>query len=95
MIAARFCLARHPDRSSVPELPTGRWFPWAAAGQAIRACRIKYCRVKEEPKAQQAMQLMQEGNYIDVALPLLKRRLGSSLSQNGEITCYWRKRKLR
>ncbi|MFP1463552.1 tetratricopeptide repeat protein [Escherichia coli] len=39
---------------------------------------------EEELKAQQAMQLMQEGNYTD-ALPLLKDAWKSSLNQNGEI----------
>lgn len=33
MIAAQFWAARHPDSLSVPEWPTGRWFPGTAAGR--------------------------------------------------------------
>ncbi len=61
--------------------------------EAIRALLDKVLPREEELKAQQAMQLMQEGNYID-ALPLLKDA-GSSLRRTVRLACYWRKRKLR
>lgn len=51
--------------------------------EAIRALLDKVLPREEELKAQQAMQLMQEGNYTD-ALPLLKDAWQLS-SQNGEI----------
>ncbi|MEA7583934.1 tetratricopeptide repeat protein, partial [Salmonella enterica] len=51
--------------------------------EAIRALLDKVLPREEELKAQQAMQLMQEGNYID-ALPLLKDAWQLS-SQNSEI----------
>ncbi|CAI6153515.1 chaperedoxin [Escherichia coli] len=50
---------------------------------AIRALLDKVLPREEELKAQQAMQLMQEGNYTD-ALPLLKDAWQLS-NQNGEI----------
>ena len=51
--------------------------------EAIRALLDKVLPREEELKAQQAMQLMQEGNYTD-ALPLLKDAWQLS-NQNGEI----------
>ncbi|CDZ84331.1 thioredoxin-like protein [Citrobacter koseri] len=51
--------------------------------EAIRALLDKVLPREEELKAQQAMQLMQEGNYIE-ALPLLKDAWQLS-HQNGEI----------
>ncbi len=51
--------------------------------EAIRALRVKVLPREEELKAQQALQLMQEGNYTD-ALPLLKAAWQLS-NQNGEI----------
>ena len=51
--------------------------------EALRALLDKVLPREEELKAQQAMQLMQEGNYTD-ALPLLKDAWQLS-NQNGEI----------
>ena len=51
--------------------------------EAIRALLDKVLPREEELKAQQAMQLMQEGNYTD-ALPLLKRRLAVVESERGD-----------
>ncbi|XPE66588.1 hypothetical protein ACNKHR_04795 [Shigella flexneri] len=45
---------------------------------------------EEELKAQQAMQLMQEGNYTD-ALPLLKDAWQLSI-RTGRSACCWQKR---
>lgn len=75
--------ARDSDRVSVPERATGRWLPGPQPEEAIRALLDKVLPREEELKAQQAMQLMQEGNYTD-ALPLLKDAWQLS-NQNGEI----------
>lgn len=75
--------ARDSDRVSVPERATGRRLPGPQPEEAIRALLDKVLPREEELKAQQAMQLMQEGNYTD-ALPLLKDAWQLS-NQNGEI----------
>lgn len=75
--------ARDSDRISVPERATSRRFPGPQPEEAIRALLDKVLPREEELKAQQAMQLMQEGNHTD-ALPLLKDAWQLS-NQNGEI----------
>lgn len=82
MIAAQFGL-RDSDRISVPERATSRRLPGPQPEEAIRALLDKVLPREDELKAQQAMQLMQEGNYTD-ALPLLKDAWQLS-NQNGEI----------
>lgn len=82
--------ARDSDRVSVPERATGRWLPGPQPEEAIRALLDKVLPREEELKAQQAMQLMQEGNYTD-ALPLLKDAWQLS-NQNGRSACCWQKR---
>ncbi len=59
--------------------------------EAIRALLDKVLPREEELKAQQAMQLMQEGNYTD-ALPLLKDAPGSCRIRTGRSACCWQKR---
>ena len=89
MIAAQFGL-RDSDRISVPERATSRRLPGRNRKRAIRALLDKVLPREEELKAQQAMQLMQEGNYTD-ALPLLKDAWQLS-NQNGKSACCWQKR---
>ncbi len=78
------------DRASVPERQPVDGFQGPQPEEAIRALLDKVLPREEELKAQQAMQLMQEGNYTD-ALPLLKDAWQLS-NQNGRLACCWQKR---
>ena len=80
MIAAQFGLRAIP---TVYLFQNGQPVDGFQPEEAIRALLDKVLPREEELKAQQAMQLMQEGNYTD-ALPLLKDAWQLS-NQNGEI----------
>jgi putative thioredoxin len=82
MLASQFGL-RDPDGLPVPERPAGRRFPGPQPEEAIRALLDKVLPREEELKAQQAMQLMEEGKHAE-ALPLLKEAWQLS-KQNSEI----------
>ncbi len=83
MIAAQFGLRAIPTVYLFQNGQPVDGFRGPQPEEAIRALLDKVLPREEELKAQQAMQLMQEGNYTD-ALPLLKdaRQLSN---QNGEI----------
>lgn len=83
MIAAQFGLRAIPTVYLFQNGQPADGFQGPQPEEAIRALLDKVLPREEELKAQQAMQLMQEGNYID-ALPLLKDAWQLS-SQNGEI----------
>ena len=75
--------ARDSDRVSVPERATGDGFQGPQPEEAIRALLDKVLPREEELKAQQAMQLMQEGNYTD-APAIAERRLAVVESERGD-----------
>lgn len=83
MIAAQFGLRAIPTVYLFQNGQPVDGFQGPQPEEAIRALLDKVLPREEELKAQQAMQLMQEGNYID-ALPLLKDAWQLS-SQNSEI----------
>ncbi len=71
MIAAQFGLRAIPTVYLFQNGQPVDGFRGPQPEEAIRALLDKVLPREEELKAQQAMQLMQEGNYTD-ALPLLK-----------------------
>ena len=83
MIAAQFGLRAIPTVYLFQNGQPVDGFQGPQPEEAIRALLDKVLPREEELKAQQAMQLMQEGNYTD-ALPLLKDAWQLS-NQNGEI----------
>ena len=83
MIAAQFGLRAIPTVYLFQNWQPLDGFQGPQPEEAIRALLDKVLPREEELKAQQAMQLMQEGNYTD-ALPLLKDAWQLS-NQNGEI----------
>lgn len=83
MIAAQFGLRAIPTVYLFQNGQPVDGFQGPQPEEAIRALLDKVLPREEELKAQQAMQLMQEGNYID-ALPLLKDAWQLS-HQNSEI----------
>ena len=83
MIAAQFGLRAIPTVYLFQNGQPVDGFQGPQPEEAIRALLDKVLPREDELKAQQAMQLMQEGNYTD-ALPLLKDAWQLS-NQNGEI----------
>ncbi|MTH44790.1 thioredoxin family protein [Intestinirhabdus alba] len=83
MIAAQFGLRAIPTVYLFQNGQPVDGFQGPQPEEAIRALLDKVLPREEELKAQQAMQLMQEGNYLE-ALPLLKEAWQLS-GQNGEI----------